>query len=198
MFSDIVCFLKNVSPSERSTFLRSKLQQIVMPPEFMLPLSAGMRVTGICVDKCKWLSSVTVPLWLAFECADPIASPVLVIFKDGDDMRQDVLTLQMFRIMDKMWKSHNHHLYLTPYLVVATAEDCGMIEVVPNSATTGEIQREKGGASAAFKKTPLAEWLAEKNKSAGGPERLRLAVNNFVSSLAGYCVATYVLGIGDR
>jgi phosphatidylinositol-4,5-bisphosphate 3-kinase len=76
--------------------------------------------------------------------------------------------------------------YLTPYLVVATGEDCGMIEVVLNSSTTGEIQRERGGASAAFKKTPIAEWLAEKNKAAGGPERLRLAVNNFVTSLAGY------------
>lgn len=195
---DVAAVLKNVNPADRNTFLRSKLQQLQMPPEFTLPLSAGMRVTGICVEKCKWLSSVTVPLWLAFECADPIASPILVIFKDGDDMRQDVLTLQMFRIMDKMWKSNGCHLYLTPYLVVATAEDCGFIEVVLNSQTTGEIQREKGGASAAFKKTPLAEWLAEKNKAVGGPERLRLAVNNFIASLAGYCVATYVLGIGDR
>lgn len=50
-----------------------------------------------------------------------------------------------------------------------------MIEVVLNSATTGEIQREKGGASAVFRKTPLAEWLADKNKVAGSPERLRLA-----------------------
>ncbi len=61
-----------------------------------------------------------------------------------------------------------------------------MIEVVLNSSTTGEIQRERGGASAAFKKTPIAEWLAEKNKANGGPDRLRLAVNNFVTSLAGY------------
>jgi hypothetical protein len=195
---DVASVLKNVNPSDRNTFLRSKLQQIRMPSEYTLPLHAGLRVKGIVVDKCKWLSSVTVPLWLAFECADPIAAPILVIFKDGDDIRQDVLTLQMFRIMDKMWKSHGHHLHLTPYLVVATGEDSGMIEVVLNSSTTGEIQRERGGASAAFKKTPIAEWLAEKNKATGGPERLRLAVNNFVTSLAGYCVATYVLGIGDR
>ncbi len=107
---DVASVLKNVNPSDRNTFLRSKLQQIRMPAEYTLPLNAGMRVKGLCVDKCKWLSSVTVPLWLAFECADPIATPILVIFKDGDDIRQDVLTLQMFRIMDKMWKSHGHHL----------------------------------------------------------------------------------------
>jgi phosphatidylinositol-4,5-bisphosphate 3-kinase len=107
---DVASVLKNVNPSDRNTFLRSKLQQIRMPAEYTLPLNAGMRVKGLCIDKCKWLSSVTVPLWLAFECADPIASPILVIFKDGDDIRQDVLTLQMFRIMDKMWKSHGHHL----------------------------------------------------------------------------------------
>ncbi len=78
---EVAAVLKSVAPSERNSHLRSRLQQIRMPPEYMLPISAGMRVTGICVEKCKWLSSVTVPLWIAFECADPIAPPVLVIFK---------------------------------------------------------------------------------------------------------------------
>ena len=46
----------------------------------------------------------------------------------------------------------------------------------------------------AFAVDPIANWLAAKNK--GG--QYRRAVENFISSCAGYCVATYVLGIGDR
>ncbi len=40
---------------------------------------------------CVWILLI-----FAFFCAN----------QDGDDLRSDVLTLQMFRIMDKMWKSH--------------------------------------------------------------------------------------------
>lgn len=42
---------------------------------------------------------------------------------------------------------------------------------------------------------PLDNWLKEHN-----PDEVsyRKAVKNFIYSCAGYCVATYVLGIGDR
>ena len=42
------------------------------------------------------------PLWLVWKNAEPIEKPIFSIFKVGDDLRQDALTLQMIRVMDKV------------------------------------------------------------------------------------------------
>ena len=47
----------------------------------------------------------------------------------------------------------------------------------------------------AFKKEVLFDWLKRHNKS---PDLLRGPVESFTMSCADYCVATYVLGVGDR
>ena len=47
------------------------------------------------------------PLWIVFENVDSHGDDIYVIFKNGDDLRQDMLALQMIRIMDKLWKKTN-------------------------------------------------------------------------------------------
>jgi len=71
----------------------------------------------------------------------------------------------------------------------------GMLEIVTNSDTTSNIQvAYGGGAVGALRLHTIDDFLHDHNK---GPAYER-AVENFVRSCAGYCVATYVLGIGDR
>jgi len=53
-----------------------------------------------------------------------------------DENRQDVLTLQMLRIMDKLWKEEGLDLRLNAYGCVATGDELGMIEVRTSTATT--------------------------------------------------------------
>jgi phosphatidylinositol-4,5-bisphosphate 3-kinase len=138
------------------------------------------------------------PLWLLFENADPLGENMNVIFKAGDDLRQDKLTLQMFHIMDKMWKRENLNLMLNPYNVIATGADTGMIEVVTSSNTVSKIEKQiGGGALGAFNDTVIRYWLELKNSQLTPKERAEV-FETFTASCAGYCVATYVLGIGDR
>eukprot|EP00010_Vexillifera_abyssalis_P002450 CAMPEP_0201562830 /NCGR_PEP_ID=MMETSP0173_2-20130828/79542_1 /ASSEMBLY_ACC=CAM_ASM_000268 /TAXON_ID=218659 /ORGANISM="Vexillifera sp., Strain DIVA3 564/2" /LENGTH=240 /DNA_ID=CAMNT_0047977435 /DNA_START=696 /DNA_END=1415 /DNA_ORIENTATION=- len=119
----------------------------------------------------------------------------MLIFKKGDDLRKDILVLQMFRTMDAVWKSQGLDLHMHPYAVVATGFESGIIEVVTRSITTGAIHKLAGGAAGAFKDSAVADWLRTMNPTEEAFEQARA---NFTRSCAGYCVATYVLGIGDR
>ncbi|PIK56433.1 hypothetical protein BSL78_06677 [Apostichopus japonicus] len=112
----------------------------------------------------------------------------------GEDMRQDMLTMQMIRIMDKLWLSEGLDLRMVVFRCMPTGPGCGLVELVPNSETLRKIQVEHG-VTGSFKDKPLALWLQKHNPTELEYEK---AVENFTYSCAGYCVATYVLGVGDR
>lgn len=103
--------------------------------------------------------------------------------------------MQMIRIMDRLWQAEDLDLRMSPYGCLATGTGIGMIEIVLNSETVSSIQMANGGTRAAFKDQPLEEWLRKQNPDNRDYDK---AVETFALSCAGYCVATYVLGIGDR
>ncbi|KJE92194.1 phosphatidylinositol 3-kinase [Capsaspora owczarzaki ATCC 30864] len=180
---------------KKLTLLRAEITSTTLPT-FQTPLNPTVVVRKLIPEKCSFMDSKKLPLWLVFENDDPDGEDVYIIFKVGDDLRQDMLTLQMIALMDNLWQSEGLDLRMIPYGCLSTGDNTGMIEVVMNSNTVCNIQKDKGGgAHGAFKDDPLYKWLVEKNPDEKATER---AVEMFMLSCAGYCVATYVLGIGDR
>jgi phosphatidylinositol-4,5-bisphosphate 3-kinase len=47
---------------------------------------------------------------------------VRIIFKCGDDLRQDLLTLQLIKIMDKIWLDFGMDFRMKPYRVISTLD----------------------------------------------------------------------------
>ena len=116
-----------------------------------------------------------------------------VIFKIGDDLRQDVLTLQIFNIMDKLWLENNLDLKLLPYKVCPTELKAGFIECLVG-IELDKLQAQDGVAGVLDREL-IVKYLRKTGKQ-GSP--LETKFDNFIKSLAGYCVATCVIGIGDR
>ena len=117
----------------------------------------------------------------------------VVIFKIGDDLRQDVLTLQIFNIMDKLWLENNLDLKLLPYKVCPTELKAGFIECLVG-IELDKLQANDGVAGVLDREL-IVKYLRKNGKQSSS---LETKFDNFIKSLAGYCVATCVIGIGDR
>lgn len=111
-----------------------------MPP-LPLPLNAKVEVTGIIAEKSSVFKSNMFPMLLYLQVSDGSEYPV--IFKDGDDMRQDQLVIQLFTLMDKLLRKENLDLKVSPYDVLATGPSQGMAQFIP-SKTIATIVSENG------------------------------------------------------
>ncbi|XP_046678812.1 phosphatidylinositol 4,5-bisphosphate 3-kinase catalytic subunit delta isoform [Homalodisca vitripennis] len=195
---------EQLRPRKDKEKARHFLQEMLLDPHTVeslssvqSPLEPSFRCKRIRADKCRVMDSKMRPLWMVFENDDLYGDDIYIIFKNGDDLRQDMLTLQMIRIMDRLWKEEGLDLRMNPYGCISTDNRVGLIEVVLNAETIANIQKEKGmfSATSAFRKGSLLAWLKDYNQT---ETSLNKAIEEFTYSCAGYCVATYVLGVADR
>ncbi|KYQ89621.1 phosphatidylinositol 3-kinase [Tieghemostelium lacteum] len=187
--------IKSIPAAKRKEHLCSSLSNTKIPNNFLVPINTEFRGKGIDINSAKVKESKTIPLFLGLQNLDPLGDNLHVIFKAGDDLRQDQLTLQMIKLMDKLWLEEGIDLQTISYQCVATGPSEGVIEIVQDSITIAEIQKLSGGVTAAFNETAISTWLKQENPS---DFEYSNSVENFIRSCAGCCVYSYILGIGDR
>ncbi|XP_060779986.1 phosphatidylinositol 4-phosphate 3-kinase C2 domain-containing subunit alpha isoform X2 [Neoarius graeffei] len=185
------------SSSNRQMVLQEGLERVQLffqTDNCRLPLSPSLVAKELNIKACSFFNSNAVPLKLALVNADRLGEEINVMFKVGEDLRQDMLALQMIRIMDRIWLQEGLDLRIVNFKCISTGKKKGMVELVPFSETLRKIQVEYG-ITGSFKDKPLAEWLRKYNPAEDEYEK---ASENFIYSCAGCCVATYLLGICDR
>ena len=161
-----------------------------------LPIDPHIKIKGTITEQCSVFKSAKCPVKYTFkvEKESQKYNPhedkehISMMFKYGDDLRQDQLILQMIYYMDSLLKNVHLNYEFTTYKVLATSKSDGFVEFVPNSKTIFDI----------LKKYNNVIYSYYKEISNFDENILKKYLNSYINSCAGYCVVTYILGIGDR
>jgi len=170
----------------------------VSSPLLIMPLDPRVRIVASVPHRATVFKSAMSPLGLTFETCDVTSSelakapqPYSIIFKAGDDLRQDQLVLQMLMLMDKLLQEQGLDLKFSTYRVLATAPGQGLVERVPDCLPLAQVLAEN--------KNDLRRYLQLEHPAPDAQYGIDPEVlETFVKSCAGYCVAMYLLGVGDR
>ncbi|CDW85366.1 phosphatidylinositol 3-and 4-kinase family protein [Stylonychia lemnae] len=175
-------------------------QRRKLPFLFTLTIDPKIVIRDFNYERLTVFSSKKVPLLITCLNQQPGGDPLNAIFKNGDDLRQDILTLQIIYIMDKIWLANNLDLAMTPYKVMGTDCEQGYLEFVGNCKTLAYIQYKRSIFNT-FSDDTIEKYMTHylgKKYPDDWSERLENNRKIFIKSTAGYCVASYVLGLGDR
>ncbi len=166
-----------------------KNELVTIDPPLPLPLDPSVKITGVVPEDTIVFKSSLHPIKVAFKTTS--GKKYSILFKTGDDLRQDQLVIQIITLMDQLLQKENLDLKLSPYKILATSTSAGLSQFVP-STTFQSI-------SSKFRNNPAGAYLKQNNPDAQGPLGMRKeTLDTFVKSVAGYCVITYILGVGDR
>lgn len=112
-----------------------------------------------------------------------------ILFKCGDDLRQDQLIMHLFSLMDTLLKKVNLDLKLRTYGILAIGQKDGLMEFVESMPISGvETPRQT-----------IFDYLQAHNPDPSDPTKIHPeCLDTFIKSCAGSCVLTYILGVGDR
>lgn len=114
-----------------------------------------------------------------------------LIFKSGDDLRQEQLAVQLIKQFDEIFRDEKLPLWLYPYVVLAVSSRSGFIETVPNTTSIDVLRRSLPEVNS------LAEYFVAAYGESG-TTRHTTAQRCFCESLAAYSLVCYLLQIKDR
>ena len=218
----ISTLLKKISKAENK---KNELRNIIdltekyniQEKEYYLPINPALKVKGVITNKCTVFKSAKYPVKYSFNVTPDTKEfnnnedkdHISIMFKYGDDLRQDQLVLQMINYMDSILKKIHLDYEFTIYKTLATSKSDGFVEFVPDSKTIFDIKNTTTLRDGFVEFVQDSKTIFDiKNTTTLREYIYKLSNNNetvfnkklesYINSCAGYCVVTFLLGIGDR
>lgn len=189
---------KDAKEEQLKTLLASegfdKSQNHEMVP---LPSAPYVFVDSVVPHTAKIFKSALYPAVIEFNAVATLNNELdlgaltSVIVKTGDDLRQDQLVIMMIQLMDRLLKRSALDLCLTPYSILATSPNSGLVEFIGHAHPISQVLANNNGSILQFFQAHAPRKDAKYNIR---PD----VMSHYVKSCAGYCVITYLLGVGDR
>jgi len=117
-----------------------------------------------------------------------------VIVKDGDDCRQELLSMQLIRTFQSIFQEAGLPLWLRPYDILVTSNLTALIEMIPNAPSIHNVKSSFANQDMTLR----GHFLDKYGLNGERTPAFDAAQNNFVESMAGYSLLCYVLQLRDR
>jgi phosphatidylinositol 4-kinase B len=109
------------------------------------------------------------------------------IAKANDDLRQELMTMQLIKKFDEIFTKAEINLKIRPYEILITSSSSGLIEFLPNTNSIDGVK----------KKLP-PKWNLNNFYRNFFSDHFEEAQKNFAESLAAYSLLSYFIQIKDR
>ncbi|ADM11243.1 phosphatidylinositol-4-kinase catalytic subunit [Encephalitozoon intestinalis ATCC 50506] len=116
-----------------------------------------------------------------------------VIVKTGNSLRQELMAHQVLQEMKKIWRKENSPIWVQAYQIYLVSDTSGIIETVVDALSIHKIKKKMMSEN---KNYSLKNYFTESFEP--NSEKYRSCLRNFLYSLVGYSLATYILQVKDR
>lgn len=120
-----------------------------------------------------------------------VTEVVGVIAKSNDDVRQEVFVMQMIHYYKSVFINQGLPIWLHTYRILSTSKYTGLIEIINDAVSIDGLKKADGYPGS------LLDYFIQ----VYGPktsQSFQLAQRNFMLSLVGYSLVSYLLGLKDR
>ena len=114
-----------------------------------------------------------------------------LIVKAKDDIRQEVLAMQLMKMLRQIFKEAGLNIFLRPYEIFVTSSDSGMIEFIPDATSLDSLKKQ-------LPKKHNKSWSLRTFYEHYFSSSFEEAQLNFIESLAGYSLYNYLFNVKDR
>jgi len=172
---------------------------IVMPPEEGdIDAESIARATALVSGGKSWAQRSAEMLETSRKFAEEQGETVQLeiascLAKSNDDLRQEVFIMQMIHYYKSVFAQAKLPIWLKTYRILSTSSSTGLLELLTDATSIDALKKtkdypEEGGLRKYFETVY------------GGPDTksFKAAQTNFMQSLVGYSLVSYLLGLKDR